>query len=133
VPHTLTRRYVQGTLIMKNAIFIALISMFVAGCVGFNDSPEARLVHNASLMKVRIQDELNQQDEYLGYDVRVNFKLNDKAEVTEFSVLKTSGLRSFDNAVEKAVKNSSPFEILLSLSPQEFEQFKDINLTVDLE
>ncbi|EGR0199985.1 MULTISPECIES: cell envelope integrity protein TolA [Vibrio] len=118
---------------MKNAIFIALISMFIAGCVGFSDSPEARLVHNASLMKVRIQDELNQQDEYLGYDVRVNFKLNDKAEVTEFSVLKTSGLRSFDNAVEKAVKNSSPFEFLLSLSPQEFEQFKDINLTVDLE
>ncbi|ELB1091138.1 TonB C-terminal domain-containing protein [Vibrio alginolyticus] len=118
---------------MRYTVFVAFISIFVAGCVGFHASPESRLIHNSSMMTERIQGALNQQGEYVGLDVRVNFKLDDKAQVTGFSLLKTSGLRSFDNAVEKAVKDSSPFDFLLSLSPEEFKQFQDINLTINLE
>jgi len=84
VAHPLTGRYVQGTLMMRYTVFVAFISIFVAGCVGFHASPESRLIHNSSMMTERIQGALNQQGEYVGLDVRVNFKLDDKAQVSGF-------------------------------------------------
>jgi len=67
---------------------------------------------------------------YEGYEVKIEFFLNDNAEVVEYKVTSESGLLELDNAGIDAIKKSSPFTAIKVLPLEVFNEFKHVKLTI---
>lgn len=81
-------------------------------------------------LRARIAAHVTPYQYQQGLVARVNFKLNDKAEVTGVRLLQSSGEKAFDQAAVRAVKQSFPMEDLLQLDKQTYQHFTNLNVIV---
>ncbi|MBE0356830.1 hypothetical protein PPHE_a3445 [Pseudoalteromonas phenolica O-BC30] len=73
---------------------------------------------------------LLKQLKFKGQEIKIEFFLNDNAEVIEYNITNESGIPELDIAAIKAVKASSPFNELKVLPADVFNKFKHVKLTV---
>jgi len=82
----------------------------------------------------KIQSNLVVDESFKDQMVKVNFHLDEQANVVNYSVIQPSQLAELNEAVKAAVKAavyaSSPFSEVLFAAPVVFTEIKEINLTV---
>ena len=111
-----------------------LITVFLAGCAS---SPEpigtcssinsCAVAVRSKLVSNLLVDDVNYEKPFI-----IRFFLNDKAEVINHEILADGENEKLENSVMDAIEKSSPFVEILGLSKSDFEEFKEIKLTVDL-
>jgi capsular polysaccharide biosynthesis protein len=84
-------------------------------------------------IKERIVHHLHLENQDKGLTAKVNFKLNQNAQVIAVRIVKSSGRPSFDAAVATAVRDSFPYDDLLKLSKDDYQHFTDLNVTIEPE
>jgi hypothetical protein len=83
-----------------------------------------------SLVKLKLQSNLIFDESFKEKEVLIEFFLDDKGAVVQHNIISSSGLIDFDKAAKEAVYKSSPFYEIISLSREDFEEFKHIKLTL---
>jgi hypothetical protein len=71
-------------------------------------------------------------ENFKGEVIKIEFKLNDYAEVRSPKVTANSGIKYIELEGLKALKKSSPFSELLYLKSDDFEKFKYIRLSIEI-
>jgi len=117
---------------LQHLTLVCLI-LGLIGCSSTNGAPKFcdDIVSCTSLVRLKLQSNLLLEESYKGNIVLIEFFLDDEANVFEYKISSTTGLRALEDAANTAVQNSSPFSELLVLPKSEFEQFKHIKLTID--
>ncbi|MEI8632725.1 TonB family protein [Vibrio sp. PP-XX7] len=122
---------------MKHLLVILLALFGLAACSSSGSdtkfSAEYAAIHSYGVdIKRRVVNHLHfdKQDQELA--AKVNFKLDQYSNVTQITIIKSSGDPQFDAAVKQAVRDSFPFKELLKMSKDEYRHFRDLNLSVVL-
>lgn len=83
------------------------------------------------MIKAKLTSNLSVKETSYPKPVVISFLLNDSAEVIAYEVLTDDNNEALEKAAIEAIKKSSPFTELFGLSKPDFEESKDIRLTVD--
>ncbi|CAM3762658.1 hypothetical protein VA7868_03664 [Vibrio aerogenes CECT 7868] len=81
-------------------------------------------------IRARIADHVTQGPYDKKLLAKVNFQLNDKAEVIAVRLVQSSGEKQFDQAAIRAVRQSFPMADLLRLDKQTYQHFTNLNVMI---
>ncbi len=110
------------------------VIVFLFGCVAKHPPlSECNTIKDCALaVKAKLVSNLTPEEPVYPKPIVISFLLNDKAEVVFYEVLTDENNEVLEKAITEAIRNSSPFTELFGLSKPDFEEFKEIRLTVDL-
>ena len=117
---------------MYKIILIIVFGLVFCGCASKSRVPKScdTVKECSALVMNKIQSNLVVDESFKDQMVKVNFHLDEQANVVNYSVIQPSQLAELNEAVKVAVYDSSPFSEVLSAAPVVFTEIKEINLTV---
>ena len=117
---------------MYKIILIMVFGLVFCGCASKSRVPKScdTVKECSALVMNKIQSNLVVDESFKDQMVKVNFHLDEQANVVNYSVIQPSQLAELNEAVKVAVYASSPFSEVLSAAPVVFSEIKEINLTV---
>ncbi|TPV57255.1 hypothetical protein FJ444_12705 [Aestuariibacter sp. GS-14] len=109
------------------------VIVLLFGCVAKHPpSSECNTIKDCTLViKAKLTSNLSVKETSYPKPVVISFLLNDSAEVIAYEVLTDDNNEALEKAAIEAIRKSSPFTELFGLSKPDFEESKDIRLTVD--
>jgi len=128
--HLLLRRYIYREVMRYITLVFAILCLI--SCASKPPVPDScsDMDSCVSLVKSKLVSNMMVDKKYEGYEVKIEFFLNDNAEVVEYKVTSESGLLELDNAGIDAIKKSSPFTAIKVLPLEVFNEFKHVKLTI---
>ena len=117
---------------MYKIILIIVFGLVFCGCASKSRVPKScDTVKECSVLVMnKIQSNLVVDESFKDQMVKVNFHLDEQANVVNYSVIQPSQLAELNEALKAAVYASSPFSEVLFAAPVVFTEIKEINLTV---
>lgn len=117
---------------MYKIILIIVFGLVFCGCASKSRVPKScgTVKECSALVMNKIQSNLVVDESFKDQMVKVNFHLDEQANVVNYSVIQPSQLAELNEAVKAAVYASSPFSEVLFAAPVVFTEINEINLTV---
>jgi hypothetical protein len=116
---------------MSKFLILSIVTLMI-GCASKQNVPSqcSNVASCIQLVKKTLESNFVADEKVNGYSVKIEFWLNDDAEVVNYQVITESDIPELKIAGINAIKNSSPFSALKSLRSEEFNEFKHIVLTI---
>jgi membrane protein involved in colicin uptake len=116
---------------MRQILMLAALN-FLVGCAATNLKPDScfDMESCVELVTNKLSSNFPADRKFKGQEIKIEFFLNDNAEVIQYKITNESGIPELDIAAIKAVKASSPFNELKVLPADVFNKFKHVKLTV---
>ncbi|EGM68971.1 cell envelope integrity protein TolA [Shewanella sp. HN-41] len=117
---------------MYRTLLVCMLGFTLNGCANQIRVPSSCETVNqcAELVKLKIQSNLEFDESFKDQTVKVNFHLDQRANVVSYTMLEPSNVIKLNEAVKSAVFASSPFSEVLSADSDVFSEIKEVNLIV---
>ena len=117
---------------MYRTLLVCMLGFDLNGCANQIRVPSSCQTVNecAELIKLKIQSNLEFDESFKDQTVKVNFHLDQSANVISYKMLEPSKVIKLNEAVKSAVLTSSTFTEVLSADSEVFSEIKEVNLIV---
>ena len=115
---------------MYRTLLVCMLGFALNGCAHQIRVPSSCQTVNecAELIKLKIQSNLEFDESFKDQTVKVNFHLDQSANVISYKMLEPSKVIKLNEAVKSDVLTSSPFKEFLSADSVVFSEIKEVNL-----